>query len=353
MALLNIPGVSDWIDPRRNSLLGFAAGLTQGNNFGEGLGKAFGGAMQGRQVDDALATRTQEKALQQAQLNKSIEFLRQAGRNDLVSAIDGGMPVADAWRLYLSDPSGVGGTAAAPEYRTVGNQIVAIDPNGGTAQTIWTGQEEAPKPPSGYRSTPGGSLEAIPGGPADPAAKPPRPLSVTAQKELFEAQDAVTAGQYVLNALDTAIAISDQALDGPFANQRATVGAAIPDMGVMNGNATDYPTLQLNNITTELALNQLKTVFGAMPTEGERKILLEMQGSVDLPKAVRKRIYERAKELAQRRIEDNIRKAEAIRSGAYFEEGYSGTTMGAPGTAPNALGGGGQPGAGYTILGVE
>ena len=73
------------------------------------------------------------------------------------------------------------------------------------------------------------------------------------------------------------------------------------------------------------------------PTEGERKILLELQGSVNQPRAVRDAILKRAKVMAIRRIEDNKRKADAIRSGAYFEEGYG---------MPNS-------GDGWSVVGVE
>lgn len=188
--------------------------------------------------------------------------------------------------------------------------------------------------PSGYEPNPDapGAIMPMPGGPHDPASAPPKPLSVTAQKELFEAEEAATAGDYVLSALDQAIALNEFAWDGPMAAERAFGQSFIPDnIPLIGGNqGQEQATLQLKNVTTELALTQLKTIFGAMPTEGERKILIELQGSPSLPRNVRAEIYKRAKEMAIRRIEDSKRKAAAIRSGKFFEEGYSGTTMGAP-----------------------
>ena len=46
--LLAIPGVSDWIAPRRNMLAGLGAGLLNGN--------PGAGIIEGRQADDAYAT---------------------------------------------------------------------------------------------------------------------------------------------------------------------------------------------------------------------------------------------------------------------------------------------------------
>jgi hypothetical protein len=156
-------------------------------------------------------------------------------------------------------------------------------------------------------------------------------MDATTRKELFEAQDAATAGDYVLSALDRALELNSKAVDGAFAGQRAWLGANIPDMGLGNGNGQDFATLEYQNITTELALTQLKTIFGGMPTEGERKILLDLQGSVDKPQAVRQQILERARVMAQRRIDDAKAKAEALRSGGYFTPGYGQQPQAAPG----------------------
>lgn len=156
----------------------------------------------------------------------------------------------------------------------------------------------------------------------DTSARSLNGMDATTRKELFDAEDAVTAGDYVLSALDRALELNQSAVDGPFAGERAYAGAMIPDIGVGDGNTQDHATLEFKNITTELALNQLKTIFGAMPTEGERKILLELQGSVDQPKAVRESILQRARVMAERRIADNRQKADALRSGGYFQPGY-------------------------------
>ncbi len=160
-------------------------------------------------------------------------------------------------------------------------------------------------------------------------------LSANERSEIFDAQDLVNSGGYALDALDTAISLNDKAFEGPLADWRGDAAAVV---GMEGGKET----AQLRNLTTELALTQLKAVFGGMPTEGERKILLEMQGSVNQPKAVRAEIFARAKQMAERRIADSQTKADAIRSGAIYEPGY--------GTAPAAPQ---ATGPGWTVLGVE
>jgi hypothetical protein len=72
---------------------------------------------------------------------------------------------------------------------------------------------------------------------------------------------------------------------------------------------------------TGQALESLKLIFGGMPTEGERKILLEMQASAEKTPAQRKDIMIRAAAAAKSRGEYASRKALAIRTGTYLTEG--------------------------------
>lgn len=152
------------------------------------------------------------------------------------------------------------------------------------------------------------------------------PLSATAQKELFEADEAIEAGGSVISALDKALELNDKAYSGPMADTR---GWAASQVGMEGGVATQ----DLKNIVTAQALENLKAVFGGMPTEGERKILIEIQGSVDQAPEVRKGIFERAKAMAEKRITFNKKKAEALRSGEYF----SGEMADDPAAAANEI----------------
>ena len=79
-------------------------------------------------------------------------------------------------------------------------------------------------------------------------------------------------------------------------------------------------TENLDNILTTGVLPQLKATFGGMPTEGERKILIEVQGSSSKNPSVRKAIFERAEAATKRRIEFSNQKAKALRDGTYFSD---------------------------------
>lgn len=140
-------------------------------------------------------------------------------------------------------------------------------------------------------------------------------LSATAQKELFEADDSIASAKNVMRALDRALELNPKAYEGSTASTRAKA------LGYVPGKFADADaTVELNNIVTGQTLEQLRSVFGATPTEGERKIMVEVQGSVDLKASQRQAVYERAKAAAQRRFELNQNKAKQLREGTYFSE---------------------------------
>jgi hypothetical protein len=150
-----------------------------------------------------------------------------------------------------------------------------------------------------------------------------QPLSATDKKAIMEADEGVMAAQTAITALGEAKALSKKAYEGPFAGQR---GYATGLIGSEGGQATT----DLNNLVMSNALSQLKSIFGAAPTEGERKILLEIQGSVSQPDAVRQKIYDRAIALAERRLQFNKQRADELRGGSFYKQ------PGAGGSAPSA-----------------
>lgn len=176
------------------------------------------------------------------------------------------------------------------------------------------------KAPQGYRWKADGGLEPIPGGPADPAVKGSNtrtgPMSATLQKELIEADDTVQAAAGVVRALEAALKQNDAAYSGYFAKERARLRSNLPG----DSEAADA-TINIDNLMTGQGLESLKSIFGAAPTEGERKILMDMQASVDKTPAQRRAIMERAIEAAKRRAIYSNNKAQAIRSGSYLTEG--------------------------------
>lgn len=149
-----------------------------------------------------------------------------------------------------------------------------------------------------------------------PKQKAVGPMSVTLQKELIESDDAVATNKSVKATLESALKLNDKAYSGFGAKGRAIVRSNIPG----ESDAANA-TIDLDNMMTGQALESLKAVFGGMPTEGERKILLDMQASADKTPAQRKSIIERAIAAADRRATMAESKAKAIREGTYLTEG--------------------------------
>lgn len=136
-----------------------------------------------------------------------------------------------------------------------------------------------------------------------------------------ELQDKISAGKEVVTAFSQALKLNDVAYEGKTAGIRESVGSVIP--GVRQSEA-QTATADLENIVLGTALTQLKAIFGAAPTEGERKILIDVQGSINKPAATRKAIWERAQAAAARRIRDNQTRLNEISSGAYSRKSVSG-----------------------------
>ncbi|MDR7038928.1 hypothetical protein J2X36_003700, partial [Methylobacterium sp. BE186] len=139
-----------------------------------------------------------------------------------------------------------------------------------------------------------------------------QPLSASDKKAILEADDAVTTAESVIGNLQQAKRLSKQAYEGPTAGYRGQVTGYF-------GSKEGLATIDLDNLVTTNALGQLKAIFGAAPTEGERKILLDIQGSSSLPDAARQRIYDRGIALAERRLELNRQRAADMRGQTYFK----------------------------------
>lgn len=141
-----------------------------------------------------------------------------------------------------------------------------------------------------------------------------QPLSATDKRAILEADELAAASEGAIALLGRAKELSKQAYDGMLAGWR---GWGSSQVGSEAGNAT----IELNNILTESALGQLKAIFGGAPTEGERQILLDVQGSANQPQSVRDAIIDRAIAAAQRRLAFNRQRAQELRSGTFYQSG--------------------------------
>ncbi|KQQ39120.1 hypothetical protein ASF58_22775 [Methylobacterium sp. Leaf125] len=141
-----------------------------------------------------------------------------------------------------------------------------------------------------------------------------QPLTAGDKKAIQEADTAVLGAQSTIEMLGQAKKLSKQAYEGPTAGFR---GAATS----LFGNEAGVATQDLDNLVTTQALQNLKSIFGGNPTEGERAILLDIQGSSSKPDVVRQRIYDRAIGLANLRLQQNQEKAAELRGQTYYKPG--------------------------------
>ena len=138
------------------------------------------------------------------------------------------------------------------------------------------------------------------------------PLTATDKKAILEADEGVMTAKSAIDALSKAKELSPKALGFKGADEVASLGALF-------GHQASIDTAELDNTITSNALTQLKSIFGGNPTEGERKIMLDIQGSSSLPDAVRQKIYDRAIGLAQNRLKFNEQRAAEMRGGQFYK----------------------------------
>ncbi len=180
--------------------------------------------------------------------------------------------------------------------------------------------------------------------PGDPAyqsyvltGKMPRedqsPLTATDKKAILEADEAVAAAENSISALR---GILTPGTDGRSLNDKASYGwGAGAQSFLARNDPTGFfdddkgqATTELDNIVQTNALQSLKSIFGGNPTEGERAILLDIQGSSSKSPAERKAIFERAITMAERRLAFNQQRAEELRGGTFYKQGGSNASGG-------------------------
>lgn len=295
--------VNDFLRNNSNAFLQLGAGLLGGRTAPEQASMGIQGFAGARQ--------------QQQQTNKTMQFLQQTDP-ELAQAVQAGaLTAGDAFKLSYQRKL----EAQAPKKPLEVNGRL-VDPN--TYQVL-ADFSDAPKQNGitqdiGARQQAAGALGLTPDNPAYQSyiltGKMPRedqaPLTATDKKAILEADEMVLATRGALPLIDRAIELNDKAYDGVGAGIRGTIAG---NLGMESGQNT----MELDNVVTSQALSQLKAIFGAAPTEGERKILLDIQGSVNQPAAVRGEIFKRAKAAAERRLQFYEQRSGEMRGGEFYK----------------------------------
>ena len=138
------------------------------------------------------------------------------------------------------------------------------------------------------------------------------PLTATDKKAILEADEKILSSQTVISNLQQAKELSAKSYQGPTAGIRGMVTGAF-------GSEAGQATTEYNNLITTNALAQLKLTFGGNPTEGERRIMLDVQGSANLPHDLRVKILDRAIAAAERHLNFDKQRASELRGGDYYK----------------------------------
>jgi hypothetical protein len=213
-----------------------------------------------------------------------------------------GMSIADQLKM-----KGEGYTLGEGQVRfdANGNQIAAGPPKSSSTAGFTLGEGQTRYGPNG---------EVLAAGP--PKTVQPRALTSVDKQAILEADDQVQAATNVIDMLNRALAINDKAGSGALAGTQAFVARNDPT-GFFD-DEKGAATTEFNNIVLNQALASMKSIFGGNPTEGERAVLVQLQGAADKSPVERKAIIERGIELAKRRLAFNKERAEEIRGGSYF-----------------------------------
>lgn len=143
--------------------------------------------------------------------------------------------------------------------------------------------------------------------------QPVRKLNTTEQKKIFELQDQVDADKSVLGTLEQMLGLVNNSYSGVGATARAK---GVSGMGLAGEKANN--TVVYDNLATSQALAQLKATFGAAPTEGERKILMDIQASASKTPTQKIAIIRSAVEAVRVRAAYRKKQMEGIKTGQYM-----------------------------------
>ena len=169
-------------------------------------------------------------------------------------------------------------------------------------------------------TTPGGGSVTV-------TSTQPKTLSPAEVQLRADTETALSSLREAKSALSDAAEYSKKAYAGPTATQRGAFA------GVTGWNTeAAVATREFNSIMTGQALNQLRVIFGGNPTEGERKILLDMQASAQMSQPEREALLKRAQRAVDIRLADTERRLKSIVGGEYnrVQSGYT------PPAAPSA-----------------
>lgn len=138
-------------------------------------------------------------------------------------------------------------------------------------------------------------------------------LSPTEINMLKEGEDLVSSGQQALRDLSEAYRLNPNSLAGGWLER----GQQFLFEAAGSNDPTIVNTRVINNLLGAQGLAKLRATFGGNPTEGERAILLELEGIGSKTREERATIMRRAYRVLQDRVAREQRRIDDLKSGAY------------------------------------
>lgn len=139
-------------------------------------------------------------------------------------------------------------------------------------------------------------------------------LSSKDREELYTTDAAVKAGTSALLLLNKAKTINPKAYEGFTAGARRTVARNLPGFKKSEGVTA---TTTLENILTRQAIGQLKATFGGNPSDAESRLLLRLEGAIDMSVEERDALIDESLAAVARRVREGRDKIKAIKSGGF------------------------------------
>jgi hypothetical protein len=118
-------GFTNWWDQHRNAITGFGVGLANGPTFSQGIGMGTQGLASGAKADDAYATQQKVEAERLDGINKTAEFLRAKGREDLIPLLEAGQANLALSQVFAGAGDGFSLNPGEIRYDANGKQIAA------------------------------------------------------------------------------------------------------------------------------------------------------------------------------------------------------------------------------------
>ena len=147
-----------------------------------------------------------------------------------------------------------------------------------------------------------------------------RDLSSKEQAVYLENMATKLSTEESLKAMGQAKELASKGIAGFGATTRANLGANINSLLGRPESQSDTDTIKYDNFIQTQALPQLKALFGGNPTEGERKVLLDLQASANKTPAQRQAIIDNAMSLAQQRMSVANQMTQGLSSGEIYNQ---------------------------------